>query len=160
MERLKPIDLERTQLRRRFRGFDRDQVQHLIGQAANEIALLLHELGETRTDLELLRREVEGYRLQESALTEALVLAQRTADETRSLAHRDAEAIVDEARRRAEVIRRDAEAECEDVMRELERLRAEKSRFIRELRANLQAHLDGLEDRQPVIVTMPKAESA
>lgn len=100
MERLLPIDLERLTLRRAFRGYDRASVDQWLAHASAEIETLLHERDEARNANERLMAELGTHRAQEATLKDALLLAQKAADDTRALAHREAEQIIAQAEAR------------------------------------------------------------
>jgi cell division initiation protein len=141
MDRMMPVDLERKNFRVRFRGYDRDEVDALVQDAADEIARLRMELKRHDDEAAHMRRELEVHRSQEGTLKEALMLAQRTADETRAAAHREADLIMEEARRRSEEAFQKNETRLADLRWEVERLRLEKQRFLGNFRNLLEAQL-------------------
>lgn len=141
MDRMKPIDLERIELKTRFRGYDRSQVDLLLKQAADEMTALLAQIQDKDAEIGKLRSSVETYQAQEGTLKEALMLAQRAADETRANAHKEAELIVQEARQRVEEIGKDSKASLADLRWDMERLRLDKQRFINGFRTLLEGHL-------------------
>lgn len=149
MERIRPVDIERVEIPTRFRGLDKGAVKDLIGRCSKEIELLLGEVKESREETERLRAEVEGFRAQEATLKEALLLAQRTADETKANAHREADLIVEEARRRATDLQRELESKLNDVRWDLERARLEKQSFLTGFRSMLEDYLRNLNESEP-----------
>ena len=149
MERIRPVDIERVTIPTKFRGLDKVAVKDLIGRCSKEIEQLLGELKESREESERLRAEVEGFRAQESTLKEALLLAQRTADETKANAHREADLIIEEARRKATDLQRELETKLNDVRWDLERARLEKQTFIAGFRAMLEDHMRNLNEAEP-----------
>ena len=84
----------------------------------------------------------------EQALRDALVTAQRAADEMRASASRDADNTVREAEARAREIVHKAYAERETVRREVEGLRAEEQRFRARLRSLLGTTLQTVRDHE------------
>lgn len=141
MERIMPIDLERAELRRTFRGFDRDQVQALLQRAAKEMSALRSENDSQAAEIAKLLQEVQTFRAQENTLKEALILASKTADETRSAAHRESELIVEGARQRAAEAESQMQSRINDLRFELERMRLDKQKFLSNFRAILEAQL-------------------
>jgi cell division initiation protein len=141
MERIMPIDLERAELKRVLRGYDRAQVQTLLQRAAVEMSALRSELDSVIAERNRASQELEGFKAQENTLKEALVLAQRTADETRAGAHHEADIIVEKARQRAAEVETDMQTKINDLRWELERLRLEKQRFLVKYRAILEEQL-------------------
>ena len=141
MERMMPLDLEKAQLRTTFRGYDRMQVQALLQRAAKEMATLRSELDSLKNEISKQRQELEGFRTQENTLKEALVLAQRTADETRATAHKEADVIVEQARQKASGTEAQMQSNINDLRWELEKLRLERQRFLGTYRAMLETQL-------------------
>ncbi len=124
MERILPIDLERLTLRRTLRGYDRGSVDSWLASAAAEIETLIHERDDARDANERLTAELLGHRAQESTLKDALLLAQKAADDTRAVAHREAEQIVAQAEARIVRMHEQAEALRLDALRAAAGLRA------------------------------------
>jgi cell division initiation protein len=141
MDRMMPLDLERAELKRTMRGYDRNQVQSLLQRAAKEMSTLRGEVDALQSDCGKLRQEVESYRAQENTLKEALILAQRTADETRATAHKEADLIVDQAKQRLGETESQMQSKINDLRWELERLRLERQKFLNNHRAMLEAQL-------------------
>jgi len=141
MERIMPIDLERTDLRTRFRGYDRDQVNALLQRGAKEMSALRGETDALIAENAKLQQEVQSFRAQENTLKEALLLAQRTADETRAAAHKESELIVEQARQKAHETESQMQSRINDLRFELEQLRLEKQKFLSNYRAILEAQL-------------------
>ena len=94
----------------------------------------------------------------EQAMRDALVTAQRTADELRAQAGRDAELIVREAEARAREIIHKTYAEREHVRREVERLRADERQFRARLRALLGSTLQSVRDHEELIAEPAASE--
>lgn len=149
MERLKPIDLERAEFKKRLRGYDPVAVREILARCAREIEEQLVENREIREDNERLRAEVESFRAQEATLKEALLLAQRTADETKANAHKEADLILEGARRQAADLQRDLESKLNNVRWDLERVRLERQTFTASFRAMLEDYLRSLSEGEP-----------
>jgi cell division initiation protein len=136
--RLTPIDLLNKRFATSLRGYARGAVEDYLREIAADYEATVAENARLRETVENLEREIERYRSMETTLKEALILAQKTADETRAQAHREAEAVLREAQSRAAAVSEDAE-------RRLEAVRQQRMRFAREFRATLQAYLDSLD---------------
>jgi len=160
MDRLKPLDLERIQFRRTLRGFDPKQVDDVRRRATKEIETLLEELKETREVADSALRQLEQYRAQEDTLREALVLAQKTADETRALAQREAELIREKAQNDAVSTADQFQERINDLRWDLERLRLERQKFVIHFRAVLQEQLQALDEGRSAQFTLVNLESA
>lgn len=157
MDRILPIDLERAQLRKSFRGYARKEVDALVHGAAQSLQQVLVENDRLRQDLELLRAEVERTRLAESTLKDALVLAQKAADDTRAAAQRQADAMIEEARNSAFAERGQQQQQLADLKWEIERTKVEKARFNDEFRSMLERYL---RDIDPPTLTVIEGDAA
>jgi cell division initiation protein len=157
MERLTPLDLQKAQFQTSFRGFDRAEVKNVLDRAAEEIARLLEEQKALKERQALDEQELERFRAQESTLKEALLLAQKTADQTRAAAHKEADRIMAEAQRKAEEIAEAARRRVSDMRWELERLSLERSKFETRFRTLLEEYLRGLDQprgQEPVLIAV------
>ena len=77
-------------------------------------------------------------------MRDALVLAQKAADETRAAARAQADARIQEAQARCQELDARMQARLAEMTSQIERLRQERRRLARDLRAQLAAHLDWL----------------
>ncbi len=137
MDRIMPIDLERVQLRKRFRGYETSAVDKLLKGAADSLQNSLIENVALREEVERQRQELDRTRAQEDTLKDALLLAQKAADETRAAAQRHAESIMEEARQAASTERHSLQRQTDDLRWDLERLRTERERFEADFRSML-----------------------
>jgi cell division initiation protein len=144
MERFAPIDIDHTNLRTVLKGYDRGQVDVLLGRVKNEMAGLLSELKDAKDEIQRQRVMIEAYAAQENVLKETLLVAQRTADELRANAHREADSVVAQAHRTAEDTQRQYQAKINDLRWELEKLRMDRQKFQADFRAHLEGYLRGL----------------
>ena len=143
--RLTVLEIETKKFRKRLRGYDPAAVDAFLHEVAAHYEEVLTENHRLREEVVGLRQEAERHRAMEDALKESLVLAQRSADETRSNAHKEAELILREAHLKAEQIVREAESRAQRIVAETEALEARKRAVLMELRGLLLAHLHALE---------------
>lgn len=162
MERLRPIDIEKTLFKRVFRGYDPKAVEALTSKCSKEIEALLAEAQTLRSDNERMRAEVESFRAQENTLKEALMLAQRAADDTKAAAHRESELLIEEARRRAADLQRELESKLSDVRWNLEKARLEKDEFVVRFRNMLEDYLRAITETEPrlAVIDGDRADTA
>lgn len=115
MARLTPLEIQRATFPRRLQGLDPEAVRTFLSQVAEQVEEDARQRGELRAQIAKLSRQVEEYRERADALNEALVAAQRTAEQTLAKAEEEAQRIVaeaqtladklvDEATRRAETL--------------------------------------------------------
>lgn len=159
MERLRPIDIEKTNLPKSFRGYDCQAVEGLKSECSKEIELLLNEVNQLKSENEKMRADIEGFRSQEDTLKQALMLAQKAADDTKAAAHRESELVVEEARRRASDLQRELESKLNDVRWDLERARIEKQEFLHRFRGMLEDYLRTLAESEPRLALVDSASN-
>jgi len=106
-----------------------------------------------------LQQEVSRHREGEQAMRNALVTAERAADEMRASASRQAELIVREAEAKSRDLVHEAYAERERVRREGSRMQAEEAEFRLRLRALLGAILEAVRDHEQRLAGSDAARS-
>ncbi len=140
-----PVEIRHVKLPRAFAGYRRRAVDALLEDIRLSYEDVWRERADGREEIERLESELARYRELEVLLRNALVSAERSADELRAQARREAGVILEEARVKAREIASTAEAERERVRGEIRRLRALEADVRRDYRAFLVAALDRLE---------------
>ncbi|MCS6948952.1 MAG: DivIVA domain-containing protein [Armatimonadota bacterium] len=147
--RLTPIDITNKRFRRALRGYRPSEVDEFLAEVGADYEAVVVENAHLREQLAQAQQELERYRAIETTLKEALVLAQRTADELRASAHREVEAM----RVQAEL---QVRQQMEQYQKAIEDLRLARQRFAIELRTTLRGMLEFVEQH---LATVP-AENA
>jgi cell division initiation protein len=158
MERMKPLDLERMEPPRKLFGYDRAAVRETFARASKEIERLLRELEECRAEVAAAQEEIARFRAQETTLKEAILLAQRAADETRANAQKEADLIRERARQDAAQVQQQMQGIVNDLRWEMERLRMEKSKFVDRFRQMLEEQLRILDSGSPAQMALINME--
>lgn len=154
-----PVDILHTKFATALRGYNKDQVDEFVRAVTQSLEEALKERCELQRELQSLRAEVERVRQIESTMTEALTLAQKTADETRANAHKQAEMIVQEAEQARVRMMVEAQQEAEKCRGEIALLQAARDRFQTEFRALLTCCEEWL-DRRGSGRDVPQSEVA
>lgn len=160
MEKVTPLDLERAQLPVGLRGYRQEPVDRLLATASNQLEAQLVEIRRLSSLLKTVEHELERFRAQETTLNAALILAQKTGDETRMLANKEAELILENARQEAKEIRRGAQESVRVLQWEAERLRDEKTNFVNRFKGLLTEHLARLEEEKVTHVVVEQHQEA
>ncbi|MBC7529400.1 MAG: DivIVA domain-containing protein [Chthonomonadaceae bacterium] len=150
-QRITPIDVLNTRFTRRFAGYALTEVDEFVQKVASDLEAALTESATQKEKIAGLERELGQYRNLETAMRDALMLAQKAADETRAAAQFSSDGILQEAHRRA--------AEVEVAA---DRVKMEHRRTVHEVRAKLRAHLEWLEREAPeqnAIHSLPTGQS-
>jgi len=135
-----PLDLKQQRFKTVIRGFDRDEVTTFLEDAAEGFEDAIREQERLRQDVTRLEAILAEHRGQERNLRNAILTAQKLADDIRENAQQEGARIVREAEGRADLILQKAQARLEDVQREIDGLRMKR----REVETSLEALMSTL----------------
>jgi cell division initiation protein len=145
---LSPAELRHERPGRGLLGYRRTEVDRLLVEATVAYEAVWRERADLQDLVHELQQEVTRHREGEQAMRNALVTAERAADEMRASASRQAELIVREAEAKSRDLVHEAYAERERVRREGSRMQAEEAEFRLRLRALLGAILEAVRDHE------------
>lgn len=148
---LSPVELRHQRPKRRILGYRVSEVDQIMVDATSAYETVWRDRANLEDRVHELETSLGELRDTEQAMRDALVTAQRTADEMRAQASHDAELIVREAEARAREIIHKTYAEREQVRREIERLRADEMQFRARLRSLLGSTLQSVRDHEELI---------
>lgn len=121
-----PLDLRQAKLRVGMRGYDRNEVDALLNEVADDYEQALRESDRLRQELQRLEAVVAEHREHERNLRNTLLTAQRLADEIREHAELESRRIVEEAESRADLVFQKTQGRLEDVQREIDALKLKR----------------------------------
>ncbi|MCS3920985.1 DivIVA domain-containing protein [Fervidibacter sacchari] len=142
---LTPAEIIHWQFRRRLFGYSVKDVKAFVQQVSETVAQLMEENQALKEERERLLERLQVYQAIEQQLQNALVVAEKTADDIKRQAQREAELIIAQAQREAEQIKADAHSQYQAQLEKIERLRQLQMRLITELRHLLLSYLELLE---------------
>ena len=143
-----PIDILHTQFKTTLRGYSKAQVDEFVRAAGEALEGAFREKCELQRKVDQLQEDVDRVRKIESTMTEALTLAQKSADEVRAAAHKQAEVIIQEAEHARVRMTADAQTEAEKYRADVELLQATRDRFESEFKSMLGVYQDWLDRRK------------
>lgn len=111
-----PIEIQNKVFKSGGLGYDKRDVDGFMHEVLDSFEELYREKIETRDKISVLNEGLQYYKSIEKTLQKALVLAERTAEETQSTAKKNAKIIEQEAVSKAKIILDDAKREL-DVIR-------------------------------------------
>ena len=152
-----PLDIQRREFEKGFRGLDENEVRTFLHEVAAEWEEVMHENTKFRDELLDLRERLQQYQDQDRIFRETLLHAQRTKEDLLDAANREKVLLIKEAEFKADEIIRDAHqhaAEIESVMRTL---KLERVRFLQEIDALMARTKRFLQEEAPEM--FPPAES-
>lgn len=139
------VDIQHKSFKKALQGYDRAEVDAFL----DEIIETLEDEGQARAALEAeiadLRDRVSHFKAMEESLHNTLLLAQRTADETKASAHKEADLIRAEARLAIEKEIASYRDRADEARRESQRSREQAEKAKGELRGLLMTHLSLIE---------------
>ncbi len=142
---LTPAEIIRWRFRRSLFGYSVKEVKGFLQQVSEVVAHLLEENRSLKEERERLLERLQTYQAIEQQLQNALVVAEKAADEVRQQAKQEANLIIAQAEQEAERKRAEAQRQVEKALDEVERLRRLRAQLIAELRHLLLAYLEVLE---------------
>ncbi len=133
MSEFAPMDILGKKFSKKLRGCDEVEVHEYLTDVARAMEGLIRERGELRQRIHHLEQELSAFRDRESALKEALVAAQRSAETTIEVARSEGQRIVDEGHGLAERLVAEANERAHNIERVISDLRNRR----REVRSEL-----------------------
>ncbi|HHV52022.1 MAG TPA: DivIVA domain-containing protein [Synergistaceae bacterium] len=134
-ELLKALDVINQTFKRALRGYDPVEVDEFLDRVADSLQAYAERCVELERELERLKEQIREYKGMRDSLQEALLMAQKSADERVKAAEKQAEAIVAEAHAQAERLLKEAEDHSNVIKEEMSRLQQTNQDFIAEFRA-------------------------
>ena len=135
-----PLDLRQAKLRVVMRGYDRNEVDALLSEVADDYEQALRESDRLHQELLRLEAVVTEHREHERNLRNTLLTAQRLSDEIREHAELESRRIVEDAESRAELILQKSEGRLDEVQREIDGLKLKR----RDVETTLQSTIGAL----------------
>ncbi len=143
--RLTPLDIHHKEFTRAFRGYSVDEVDEFLDVVVAEFQRLMRENEDLGASVSDLRARVEHYRSLEETLKNAIVLAQKAADDMKAAAEEECKAIKGKALLDAENIRNEANNYMKKCQAEAEAAVGRAMQFNIEMKALLQANMDAVD---------------
>ena len=133
MTEMSPLDILGKSFSRQVRGLSSVEVHQFLSDVAATVESLIRERAELRQQAHKLEQQLGDYRERESALRDALVAAQRSAESTVEQARGDAQRIVLEGQALADRLVEEAYQRAQTIETVISQLRGRR----REVRAEL-----------------------
>ncbi len=153
-----PLEVESVSFKKVPMGYSIPEVDKLLGDIIKDYETLYKENIELKDKIKSLNDNVQYYKSMETALQNTLVLAEKTADETKAVAHTAAEQIKKEAELRASSILQSYQSQINELTQKIEFLRSRfdtskikiKQILISELEMVLNTKIEDDEDRAKI----------
>jgi cell division initiation protein len=149
MPRLTPLEIQKHEFSRKWKGFDPVEVESFLAMIAEEMEEVVRANSELESRVRTLMVENGEHRERERILKETLVAAQRASEDIRSTATRQAELIVKEAQDSGEHLTHNAMQRAAEVEKAIHELKIQRANFRLQLQKMLELFQTVLEfDRE------------
>ena len=153
---LTPLEVKKQEFEKVFRGYDPVSVDAFLELVSEEMGALVVRIAALEERLEAVSSTVDDYRQMEQALKEAMMGAERQAQEARQAAVREADLHKREAKLETERMLADAERRRAALEQRMEDLESREHEFLRRLKSFLDEHRRTLETH-PLLVSEREA---
>lgn len=154
---LSPIEIHNKEFDRKFRGYDREEVDNFLDQVVNDYDLALQQNAQLQKQLKQSQSQLKYFTDMKDALNQSILVAQDAADKVKANAEKEAQVISEEAQTKARElldqsttksnqILEDASDKARQVTIQTDDLKGKTSAFRATLQKMLQQQLDYVEN--------------
>lgn len=145
------LDVETVSFRKVFKGYSSEEVEEFLEKVAESLQAYSERVKTLENRITQLEDQLKEYQEIKTSLQDALVLAQKSAEERVSNAENKAEVILAEADAKGHKIIMEAKEQADAYRRDIERLRQVRYQFVAEFKglvSKFSSMLDALETPQ------------
>jgi cell division initiation protein len=149
MARLTPLEIQKHEFTRKWKGYDPVEVENFLALVADEMEELARANSDFETRVRILQEENSEHRERERILKETLLAAQRASEDIRASAQKQAELIVQEAQDSSERLTHNALQRSAEIEKAIHELKIQRANFRLQLQKMLELFQTVLEfDRE------------
>jgi cell division initiation protein len=152
-----PLDIQRREFEKAFRGLDEGDVRTFLHEVAGEWEEMQVENQRLRTEILDLREHLKAFQDQDRIFRETLLTAQRTKEEILDAVNREKALILKEADFKADEMVREAQNHVAEMETQVRSLKLERVRLLQDLDALLARTRRYLQEEAPEM--FPPAEA-
>jgi cell division initiation protein len=153
--RLTPLEIQKHQFRRTWKGYDPDEVDAYLEHLAEDYESLVHELEAMREMVRGLETRVKQLSSNEDVLRQTLVTAQAMSEDLKKTALKESEILLGEAEVRAEKIMDAAHRRAAKLAQDIRDMKSLRSSLAGAIRSVIETHLGLLDSLAEVDVESP-----
>lgn len=139
------IDILNREFPKRFRGYDRAEVDQAMQEAAEALGAVSEECERLKQTVAHLEANLAEHRSREETLRDTLVTTQRMIDDVKATAQKEAQLIIDAANSKADTMLNQAHMRLAQLHEDISELKKQRTQFEVKLRSILDAHMSLLE---------------
>ena len=157
---LTPVEIQNRVFKSGGLGYDKKDVDSFMKEVVDSYEMLYREKMELMDKVNVLNDGLQNYKTIEKTMQKALLLAQKTADETQEAALKNAHAIEKEAMTKADIIISDAKRELERIHQKTVQLCQQYETYKLQFKNLAAAQIELLETEsfQIHVMELPKVE--
>lgn len=157
---LTPVEIQNRVFKSGGLGYDKKDVDSFMKEIVDSYEMLYREKMELADKVNVLNDALQNYKTIEKTMQKALLLAQKTAEETQETALKNAHAIEKEAMTKAEILKSDARRELEQIHQKTVQLCQQYEKYKLQFKNLAAAQIELLETDsfQIHIMDMPKID--
>jgi cell division initiation protein len=152
-----PLDIQRREFEKAFRGLNEGEVRTFLHEVAGEWEELQLENQRLRTEIIDLREHLREYQEQDRIFRETLLHAQRTKEEILDTVNREKALILKEADFKADELIREAQGHVVELETQIRSLKLERVRFLQDMDSLLGRSRRFLQEEAPEMFPSPEA---
>ena len=158
--RITPLDVRNHPFRRRFSGYDREEVDAFLRMVAEDYETAVRETDGLREQVGKLEVRIADLAANEAVLQDTLTTAQKLSEDLKRTALKEAEITIGEAEIKAEKILAAGHRRAAKLAADLREMKQLRTRLTASVRATIETHmglLEGLasDDADPVPEARP-----
>jgi cell division initiation protein len=142
---ISPSELRAREFARKVRGYDPDEVDELLGLAADSLERAVVQIDLLTRDVRRLEERVGKFEEMESTIKDTLVSTQGSVDEIRKNAEKEAELIRREAQVEAATELELSQRKVEEVRVQIDRLKTIRDDYFARVKALIESHRELIE---------------
>lgn len=143
--RMTPLEIQKREFSRRWKGLDPVEVQTYLTDVAEEMEALARENADLETQLRSLGVENEEHRERERILRQTLLSAQQASEDIRAAARKEAELVVREAQDSSEKLTHSALQRSAEIEKAIHELKIQRTNFRLQLQKMIELFQQVLE---------------
>ena len=135
-----PIELQQQDFKTVFRGYDPQEVEHILSVASRELESVMRQMNELRDANAQQQRSLQNLAQREEELKRTLLMTQQVAHDMKVGARKEADLIMGRAELEAERLLDQAHERLTNLLTDISNLKRQRSQLESELKSVLDAH--------------------
>ncbi|MDO5457420.1 MAG: DivIVA domain-containing protein [Atopococcus tabaci] len=145
---LTSIEIRNQQFDSKMRGYNKEQVDTFLKDAAQSVEALTKENKELKEELDWALKRLDNYEEMQESLNKSILVAQDAADQLKSNSIKEADVIIADAQNQADTMIKEAVSEVNNINHEMRELRKHSRTFKQRLQTMIETQLELVESQE------------